>query len=46
LLSTSLFQRVSHGTPFYFAATFVGMVSLLALQVEREPAPNPVHVID
>jgi MFS family permease len=46
LLSTSLFQRVSHGMPFYFAATFVGLVSLLAFQVEREPAPDPVHVVD
>jgi MFS family permease len=46
LLSTSLFQRVSHGTPFYFAATFVGLVSLLAFQVERQPAPDPVRVVD
>ena len=46
LLSTTLFQRVSHGTPFYFAATFVGLVSLLAFQVGRQAAPQPVRVID
>src|SRR5437867_1460336 len=46
LLSTTLFQRISHGMPFYFAATFVGVVSLLAFQVERQPAPEPVRVID
>src|SRR6184192_3788277 len=46
LLSTTLFQRVGHGMPFYFAATFVGVVSLLAFQVERQPAPEPVRVID
>ena len=37
VLSTTLFQRISHGTPFYFAATFVGLVSLLAFQVEGRP---------
>src|SRR5437773_5834769 len=46
LLFTTLFQRISHGMPFYFAATFVGVVSLLAFQVERQPAPEPVRVID
>src|SRR5947199_3240277 len=46
LVSTTLFQRISHGMPFYFAATFVGVVSLLAFQVERQPAPEPVRVID
>jgi MFS family permease len=46
LLSTTLFQRVSHGMPFYFAATFVGLVSLLAFQVESRPAPEPVRVVD
>jgi MFS family permease len=46
LLSTTLFQRASHGMPFYFAATFVGLVSLLAFQVEREPVPTPVRVVD
>jgi MFS family permease len=38
VLSTTLFDRVSHGTPFYFAATFVGLVSLLAFQVQTRPA--------
>jgi len=46
VLSTSLFQRVSHGMPFYFAATFVGLVSLLAFQVEGRPAPEPARVVD
>jgi MFS family permease len=46
VLSTTLFQRISHGTPFYFAATFVGVVSLLAFQVERRPAAEPVRVVD
>ena len=46
LLSTTLFQRISHGTPFYFAAIFVGFVSLLAFQVEPRPAPEPVRVGD
>jgi MFS family permease len=46
LLSTTLFQRISHGTPFYFAAVFVGLVSLLAFQVEPRPAPEPVRVVD
>jgi DHA1 family tetracycline resistance protein-like MFS transporter len=46
ILSTTLFQGISHGTPFYFAATFVGLVSLLAFQVQGQPAPEPVHVVD
>ena len=46
LLSTTLFQRVSHGMPFYFAATFVGLVSLLAFQVRQQAAPEPVRVVD
>src|SRR5438874_8304604 len=46
LLSTTLFQRVGHGMPFYFAGTFVGMVSFLAFQVERQAAPEPVRVVD
>src|ERR1043166_4332077 len=46
VLSTALFQRISHGMPFYFAASFVGLVSLLAFQVEATPAPQPVRVVD
>jgi MFS family permease len=46
ILSTTLFQRISHGMPFYFAATFVGLVSLLAFQVESRTAPEPVRVVD
>ena len=46
ILSTTLFEQVSHGMPFYFAATFVGLVSLLAFQVDARPAPEPVGVVD
>ena len=46
LLATALFQRISHAMPFYFAATFVGLVSLLAFQVESRPAPDTVRVVD
>src|SRR5438874_4820759 len=46
LVSTTLFQRISHGMPFYFAATFVGVVSLLAFQLERQPASQSVGVVD
>jgi MFS family permease len=46
VLSTALFQRISHGMPFYFAASFVGIVSLLALQVEARPTPEAVGVVD
>jgi MFS family permease len=46
VLSTTLFQRISHGTPFYFAATFVGLVSLLAFQVQSQPVAEPVRVLD
>jgi MFS family permease len=46
VLSTSLFQRISHGTPFYLAASCVGLVSLLAFQVQSSPVPEPVRVVD
>ena len=46
LLSTNLFQRAGHGAPFYFAATVVGLVSLLALQVEARTSPQPARVVD
>lgn len=46
LVSTSLFERISHGMPFYCAALFVGLVSLLAFQVEPRRAPEPVRVVD
>jgi MFS family permease len=46
VLSTTLFQRISHGTPFYFAAMCVGLVSLLAFQVQSQRAPEPVRVVD
>jgi MFS family permease len=46
LFSTLLFQRVGHGAPFYFAAAIVGLVSLLALQVEHKPASKTAPVLD
>jgi sugar phosphate permease len=46
VLSTRLFQHISHGMPFYFAATFVGFVSLLAFRIEARPAADPVRVVD
>ena len=46
VLSTRLFQQISHGMPFYFAATFVGFVSLLAFRIEARPAADPVRVVD
>ena len=46
VLATTLFQRISHGAPFYFAAACVGILSLLAFQVESRPAPQPVGVVD
>jgi multidrug resistance protein len=46
VIATTLFQRVSHAAPFYFAALFVGIVSLLALQIEPHPAPEPAPVVD
>jgi MFS family permease len=46
LLSTSLFQRVGHAAPFYFAALIVGLVSLLALQVEHRSAGDAAPVLD
>jgi MFS family permease len=46
VLSTNLFQRIGHATPFYFAATFVAVVSLLAFHVDAQPVPEPVRVVD
>jgi MFS family permease len=46
LLSTALFQKISHGTPFIFAASFVGLVSVLAFHVEGRPVSEPVRVVD
>jgi MFS family permease len=43
VLSTSLFQRVGHTAPFYFAAVVVGLVSLLALQ-DVKPSVEAVAV--
>jgi MFS family permease len=46
VISTSLFQRIGHATPFYFAALIVSLVSLLAFQLEVQPRAEPVPVID
>jgi len=41
--STALFQKVGHRSPFLAAAAIVAMGSLLALQVERQPARVPAE---
>jgi hypothetical protein len=46
LVATGLFHRFSHGSPFYFAALVVGLVSLLAFHVQAEPVAQPVRVVD
>ena len=46
MISTTLFQRISHGMPFYFAAMSVGLVSVLAFQIESGSSVEPVSVID
>jgi MFS family permease len=46
IFATTLFQRMSHGAPFYVAAAFVGVVSLLALQVESRHTAEVVRVVD
>jgi MFS family permease len=44
--STTLFQRVSHGTPFYFAAVVVAVVTLLSWHVGAVTRVEPVTVVD
>ena len=46
VVSTTLFQRVGHGSPFYFSAAVVAIVSLLSLQVEARSRVEPVPVVD
>ncbi|PYS27929.1 MAG: hypothetical protein DMG11_14580 [Acidobacteria bacterium] len=46
IISTTLFQRVGHGIPFYFAAASVTLVSLLSLQVGAQFRPQPARVVD
>lgn len=46
VISTALFQRISHATPFYFAAGIVALVSLLAFQLEARPSVEAVTVVD
>jgi MFS family permease len=44
LLATMLFQRFSHGTPFYVAGGVVALAGVLALQIPRESrvtSPTP-----
>jgi hypothetical protein len=44
--STTLFQRVSHGTPFYFAALVVAVVTLLSWHAAALTRAEPVPVVD
>ena len=37
ILATILFQRLGHGWPFYAAAIFVGLVGIMAFQVDVHP---------
>ncbi len=46
VLSTNLFQRVGHASPFYFAAMVVALVSLLAWQGGPKANAEPVRVVD
>lgn len=46
LVATGLFHRFSHGSPFYFAAFVVGLVSFLAFQVQAGTTAQPVRVVD
>lgn len=46
VVSTTLFQRISHGMPFYFAAATVAIVSFLSLHVEARSRVEPVPVVD
>jgi MFS family permease len=46
VVSTTLFQRVGHGMPFYFAAAVVAVVSLLSRHVEARSSVEPVPVVD
>lgn len=38
MLSTMLFQRIGHASPFYFAAIVLALVSIFAFQSEAKPA--------
>jgi multidrug resistance protein len=38
VLATIVFQRLGHGWPFYVAAGYVGLVGIMAFQVEVHPA--------
>ncbi|HEU5171042.1 MAG TPA: MFS transporter [Gemmatimonadales bacterium] len=38
LIATGAFQHLGHGAPFYVAAAFVALVSLLAFRVEAPPS--------
>ena len=41
IIATGAFQHLGHGAPFYLAAGFVGLVSLLAFRVEA-----PSHTVE
>ena len=46
IISTSLFQRFSHGSPFYFAAAVVAVVSFLSFHTQTRSRVEPVPVVD
>ena len=46
IVSTALFQRISHGSPFFFAAAVVAVVTFLSFGVEARSRVQPVPVVD
>ncbi len=46
IVSTALFQRISPGSPFFFAAAVVAVVSFLSFHVEARSRAQTVSVVD
>jgi MFS family permease len=46
VVSTTLFQRISHGMPFYFAAVVVAVVSFLSFHMRSQARAGAVPVVD
>ena len=46
LFSTMFFQRIGHSAPFFFAASILGLVSLMSFRIRTVPAAEPAHVVD
>ena len=46
IVSTALFQRISHGSPFFFAAAVVAVVTFQSFGVEARSRVQPVPVVD